>query len=44
MHEEYGEWLGDFDPQAFSVEAAEARVRDWFRPKPRRRPGRRSGR
>ena len=38
------EWLGEFDPEAFSVEAAEARVRAWFAPKPRRRPGTRSRR
>ena len=37
-HEEYKEWLGEFDPEAFSVEAAEARVRRWFEPKRRRKP------
>ena len=37
-HAEYREWLGEFDPAAFSVEAAEARVRAWFAPRPGRRP------
>ena len=36
-HEEIKEWLGDFDPEDFSVEAAEARVRRWFAPKQGRR-------
>ena len=35
-HAEFKEWLGEFDPEAFSVEAADARVGSWFRrPKPR---------
>jgi hypothetical protein len=37
-HAEYAEWLGEFDPEAFSVEAAEARVRAWFAPKWTRKP------
>ena len=37
-HAEVSEWLGEFDPAAFSVEAAEARVRAWFAPKRGRRP------
>lgn len=37
MHEEYSEWLGAFDPEAFSVAAAETRVRAWFRPRRGRR-------
>lgn len=37
-HAEYREWLGEFDPAEFSVEAAEARVRAWFAPKRGRRP------
>ena len=37
-HEEVGEWLGAFDPEAFSVEAAEARVRAWFAPARTRKP------
>ena len=37
-HAELAEWLGEFDPEAFSVEAAEARVRAWFAPKRTRRP------
>jgi hypothetical protein len=32
-HAEVMEWLGEFDPDAFSVEAAEARVREWFAPR-----------
>ena len=37
-HAELKEWLGEFDPEAFSVEAAEARVREWFAPVRARRP------
>ncbi len=37
-HEEVREWLGAFDPEAFSVEAAEARLREWFGPKRARKP------
>ena len=37
-HAEAREWLGEFDPAAFSVEAAEARLRAWFAPKPARKP------
>ena len=37
-HAEAKAWLGDFDPRAFSVDAAEARVRQWFAPKRARRP------
>jgi hypothetical protein len=37
-HAEFREWLGEFDPEAFSVEAAEARLRAWFAAKPRRWP------
>ena len=37
-HAEYSEWLGEFDPEAFSVEAAEARLRAWFAPKRTRKP------
>ena len=37
-HAEFKEWLGEFDPEAFSVEAAEARVRVWFAPKRTRKP------
>ena len=37
-HAELKEWLGEFDPEAFSVEAAEARVRAWFAPKRTRGP------
>jgi hypothetical protein len=37
-HAELREWLGEFDPEAFSVEAAEARLREWFAPKWTRRP------
>ena len=32
------EWLGEVDPAAFSVEAAEARLRAWFAPKRTRKP------
>lgn len=35
-HAEFTEWLGEFDPEAFSVEAAEARLRAWFAPRTRR--------
>jgi hypothetical protein len=40
-HAELKEWLGAFDPEAFSVEAADARLAAWFRrrqPRPRRAP------
>ena len=37
-HAEFAEWLGEFDPEAFSVEAAEARLRAWFAPKRTRKP------
>lgn len=37
-HADLEEWLGEFDPEAFSVEAAEARVRGWFAARPRRQP------
>ena len=37
-HAEVSEWLGEFDPAEFSVEAAEARVRAWFAPKRGKRP------
>jgi hypothetical protein len=32
-HAEVMEWLGEFDPDTFSVEAAEARMREWFAPR-----------
>lgn len=32
-HGDYSKWLGEFDPAAFSVAEAEARLRRWFRPK-----------
>lgn len=35
-HAERKEWLGEFDPEAFAVEAADARVAAWFR-RPKRR-------
>ena len=35
-HAGFAEWLGEFDPAAFSVEAAEARAR--FAPKRTRKP------
>jgi hypothetical protein len=37
-HEEMKAWLGEFDPEAFSVAASEARVRAWFAPKRTRKP------
>ena len=40
-HAELKAWLGAFDPEAFSVEAAEARMRAWFAPKRARRPRKR---
>jgi hypothetical protein len=40
-HEEASDWLGEFEPGAFSVEAAEARLRAWFAPARPRRPRKR---
>jgi hypothetical protein len=37
-HAEVKEWLGEFDPEAFSVAAAEARLREWFAPTRTRKP------
>jgi hypothetical protein len=37
-HAEFREWIGAFDPAAFSVEAAEARLRAWFAPARTRKP------
>ena len=38
-HAEFKEWLGEFDPEAFSVEDADARVGLWFRRPKRREKG-----
>ncbi len=40
-HAELKAWLGAFDPEAFSVEAAEARLRAWFAPTRALRPRKR---
>jgi hypothetical protein len=38
---EFRELLGEFDPEAFSVAAAEARLREWFAPRRTRKPRKR---
>ncbi len=40
-HAEFRDWIGEFDPEAFSVAAAEVRLRAWFAPRTRRPRGKR---